>query len=417
MNKLAILADLKRVAGDLKRAPTRDEYHRGKLGQFSESLVKKIFGTFPAALAAAGLTPSKQAPITDPAGLKIAQLNERVKQLERYNSELEERELTTTSIRDLIGGIDTSALGKDADWIKGARSPSSGITGIPMVFFSDFHWDEVVQPTQIDGMNEYNRAIAIDRLRYTFKTSVELLKYRMDKPKYEGIVLALGGDMFSGFIHEELAETNEATLAQGVFNLADNLIPGIEMLAEEFLRVFIPVVVGNHPRLSRKPRAKNRVFDNFDWILGQILARHFKDDDRISFLIPDGPDANFQVYEKRICLTHGDQFRGGAGIAGIFSPLMLGMARKQRRQQAVQRPFDIMMMGHWHQYIQTEQLIINGSLKGYDEYAYLLNLPFERPQQAVSIIHPERGVTFRFPVICNGYEKLSRSTKAALTWG
>jgi hypothetical protein len=57
-------------------------------------------------------------------------------------------------------------------------------------------------------------------------------------------------------------------------------------------------------------------------------------------------------------------------------------------------------MGHWHQYLSTPSLIINGSLKGYDEYAKISNFGFEPPQQALAIVTPERGITFQAPVFC-----------------
>ena len=60
-----------------------------------------------------------------------------------------------------------------------------------------------------------------------------------------------------------------------------------------------------------------------------------------------------------------------------------------------------MLCGHWHQYIHLSRLIVNGSLKGMDEYAYQNNFGFERPQQALFITHPRHGITFRMPVNCD----------------
>jgi hypothetical protein len=43
----------------------------------------------------------------------------------------------------------------------------------------------------------------------------------------------------------------------------------------------------------------------------------------------------------------------------------------------------------------------NGSLKGYDEYAYRMNLPYQAPMQALWVTHPEKGVTFQMPVLAD----------------
>ncbi len=41
---------------------------------------------------------------------------------------------------------------------------------------------------------------------------------------------------------------------------------------------------------------------------------------------------------------------------------------------------------------------MNGSLKGYDEYAARSGFSFEVPRQALAIVTPERGITMQLPV-------------------
>jgi DNA repair exonuclease SbcCD nuclease subunit len=97
-------------------------------------------------------------------------------------------------------------------------------------------------------------------------------------------------------------------------------------------------------------------------------------------------------------MTHGDQFRGGSGISGIQTPLALGAFRKSKRQQAIDDPFDTMLLGHFHQYMTLPGMIVNGSLKGYDEYAMISNFGFEVPQQAFWLTTPERGPGFHVAI-------------------
>lgn len=418
----AVIQALKKLAGELGHIPRRDEFRKTGL----ENDLRCEFGSFTEGLNAAGLTdvPVRDQTETDKITsfpnrqeLQVAKLKDEISRLKSYTSELESEAVNAHSLRDLIGAIDCSSLGGDSEWLKGAKNSKSSLLGIPTLFLSDIHFDEIVKAEQIGGCNEYNHEIAVKRIQHTFKTTIELLQYHMVSPKYDGIICALGGDNLSGNIHEELAETNEQSINRSIFDLSDLLITGIGGLADEFGKVFVPCVVGNHGRLHKKPRAKNKVYDNFEWLIYQILVRYFKNDARVSFLIPDGSDALFQIYNQRICLTHGDQFKGGTGIAGIFSPLMLGMARKQRRQAAINQSFDIMMMGHFHQLIMMQTLIVNSSVKGYDEYAYNNNFPYERPQQALFINHPDKGINYRMPVLCDGYEnKKEVGTKKLIVW-
>lgn len=270
--------------------------------------------------------------------------------------------------------------------------------GVPTLFASDWHWAEVVDPTQINGVNEYNLEIAHRRARRMVESAIDLLTNHIVNPTYPGIVFVLGGDMVSGDIHEELMATNEVEIMPTVLDLFGVLCWCIETLADHFGKVFVPCVSGNHGRNTHKIRAKGRNHTSFDWLLYCFLAKRFEDDKRISFMIPNGPDALYKIFGHRYLLTHGDQFRGGDGMIGALGPIIRGDHRKRSRQTQVGASYDTMLLGHWHQLIQLQRLIVNGSLKGYDEYANANNFGFEPPRQALWITHPTHGITFSMPV-------------------
>lgn len=332
--------------------------------------------------------------------LTIARLQSDASRTRSHVKELEKLALTADSMRDLLGTLGAPNITEKPGWLKGARNPRS-TTGTGCVLISDIHFDEVVNPRQIGGCNEYNREIAEFRLRNVFRNTVVLLKGHLARAKYDGIVCTLGGDLLSGNIHEELTESNEAPIQVSMLALEAILIEGIGGLADEFGKVHVPCVTGNHGRMHKKPRAKNRAFENFEWSVYQRCAAYFRTDSRITFDIPEGSDTSFSVYGHRYGVTHGDQFKGGGGIAGIMVPIMRGALKKQSRQQAIGQPFDVLLMGHFHQYIHTNQIIINGSVKGYDEYAAQNNFGFEPPQQALWVDHPKVGITFRMPILCD----------------
>lgn len=286
-----------------------------------------------------------------------------------------------------------------------AVDEKKSLPGVPTLFLSDLHWGEVVYPAQIGGVNSYNMAIARKRLAYTIGTAIELCSILDPQMRYPGIVVPLGGDMISGNIHEELQATNEMNTMPTVLDLYDYLVGAIKLLADTFGAVFLPCVSGNHGRDTLKAWAKDRHATSFDWLLYQFLAKHFSDDSRVQFFIPEGSDALYRIYNTRYNLTHGDQFRGGDSIIGAVGPLMRGNQKKQARNQAVGQEYDILLSGHWHQYIHMSRLVVNGSLKGYDEYASANNFSFELPTQALWVTHPKYGVTFRMPVYCESVVK------------
>jgi hypothetical protein len=326
--------------------------------------------------------------------IKIAKLEAELKQALSESAD-------AAAIKTLVGTA-LSALDQyePPQWTVTPQKQSSS-PGVPTLFFSDFHWGEIVRGSQIGGVNSFNLAIGRQRLQKTVETAIELCGILDPQMRYPGIVVPLGGDMVSGNIHEELQATNELNTMPTVLDLHDWLKVAINRLAEAFGRVFLPCVTGNHGRDTRKTWAKDRTHTSFDWLLYQFLARSFKDDPRVTFFIPDGSDALYRIFGTRYNLTHGDQFKAGDSIIGPIGPLMRGNQKKTARNQAINQEYDVLLAGHWHQYIHLSRLIVNGSLKGYDEYASQGNFGFEPPTQALWVTHPKFGITFRMPVYCS----------------
>ena len=299
---------------------------------------------------------------------------------------------------DLIESMDASTVVRP-NWLAPPKERKVHHATLCLLI-TDTHFDEVVDPAEVDGINAYNREIAELRLRRCFERAILLGRHYLGGVKYDGVTLFLGGDIFSGNIHEELARTNSDTLFGSLLHWIGPMIAGITMLADEFGAVHVAGVPGNHGRMTRKPIAKQRAADNLDWLLYRLMARELAKDKRITWEVSKAADAHVQVYSTKFLLTHGDQFRGGSGISGALAPLMLGTHRKTRRQAAAGRPYDLLVMGHWHQHIHVPArgLLVGGCLKGYDEYAYVSNFEPEPPQQTLWITTPERGITFLAPI-------------------
>ena len=275
--------------------------------------------------------------------------------------------------------------------------PGSGKLGVPTLLASDWHWGESVSPDEIAGVNEFDLEIAHQRAKRMVERTIDLLFGRLNNPSYDGLVLALGGDMVCGTIHEELV-ANAIPIMPQVLSLYDALVGVIDALLGHFDALFIPAVTGNHGRTTRKPVAKDRTATNYDWLTYQLLERRYRKDKRVVFSIPDGPDCHYRIYNQRYLLTHGDQFRGGDGMIGPLGPIARGAHKKASRNAALDMDFDTMVCGHFHQLMQLPSLIVNGSLKGYDEYAFQGNFRWERPAQGLWITHPTEGITFQMPV-------------------
>lgn len=312
--------------------------------------------------------------------------------LRKQIAEQEQQQREESALNDIWRGLSADSL-KPPAWTAPRRARAG--QSILMAALGDTHFDEVVSPFEIENLNAYNRQIAEQRIKKYFSNVVQIGRDYLHNVDINGLVLGLLGDMVSGTIHEELAETNEAHIIPSCLHWTEQLAAGIELLAKQFGRIHVAGVVGNHGRTTKKPRSKGRVEDNFDFLIYALLAKHFADIPEITVQVPTGADLDVEVYGSRYRLTHGDQFRGGSGIAGALSPMMIGQARKSKNAAAAKRPFDYLVMGHWHQYYDFKRIIACGCIKGFDEYGYTCNLEYEEPSGAFWLHDSKKGRTIR----------------------
>ena len=344
-----------------------------------------------------GLTPASG--LLDPEN--PAHLTQKINYLKDELKHLQDQALTHNRIRQTIFNLaETAKSYSPPSWLLHTKQGHAA-PGVPSLFLSDLHWGEVIQASQINGANTYNLTIARARLKYLAEGAIRLLNILSPKMEYPGIVVVAGGDFISGNIHDELTATNELNTMPTLLDLFDHGARFFNTLLDAFPKVHVPLVTGNHGRDTMKIWHKDRHHTSFDWLLGCLWAKHFAGNPRITFQIPDGSDAYFKIFQHRYLLTHGDQFRGGDGMIGALGPIIRGDHKKRSRNAQIDMEYDTLLLGHWHQYIHLTRLIVNGSLKGYDEYAYANNFPFEKPQQALWLTHPKYGITYRMPVFVN----------------
>ena len=267
-----------------------------------------------------------------------------------------------------------------------------------LTILSDIHGGERVEAKEMQGYNAYNLDICEYRLKRYFEKIVMLARDYVGGVKFDGLVLSLGGDQSSGDIHDELQQTNELSTFETVLWLAPRLVTGIEKLAEEFGQVHVVSVPGNHPRDSKIPRYKGRSAHNADTMLAKMVAYYWSARNPkagVTFDIPDAFDADFKIYDYGFSMEHGDNLKfSGTSEIGALGPVKRGTLRKSRQRQEEGRPMDYHLVGHFHQFVPawSQGFVMNGSLKGYDEYARGWHFTPEPPQQALLVVTPEYGI-------------------------
>lgn len=147
--------------------------------------------------------------------------------------------------------------------------------------------------------------------------------------------------------------------------------------------------------MSKKPSHKHR-YNNFDYVLGHFVAALAGKNYVVQ--VPKDIVYIHQVFGSRLGLVHGDGVQS-ASFAGIP---WYGMRSRREAIQALLRHLgqpgiDYLLLGHFHQLLYWQgtdcDLIINGAVKGGDEYSIDTRHASTDPVQALLTFHPRHKLT------------------------
>jgi hypothetical protein len=256
---------------------------------------------------------------------------------------------------------------------------------------SDWHIEESVDPGAVNGVNTYNISIARHRVERYFSGISWLVNYHKDKFKLHDGILWLGGDLITGYLREENLEANECSPVQAIATLHGWIADGIRYILKHTDTATLKVICnsGNHGRLTHKVRPSTREANSIEWLLYHFLAREFDEEKRVEFVLPQGAHTYAQVYNQVIRFHHGDDAKYGGGVGGVMIPIQKALYRWNTVRHA-----DLTCIGHFHQYHDLYDLVINGSLIGYNPYALSVGAKYEDPKQAFFLMDAKRGKTF-----------------------
>lgn len=318
---------------------------------------------------------------------KITSVNERYKQTLALLREADSRLRAVLAVKDAI-------VGQPAKRIKVKARGRSGESTAFMVG-SDWHLEERVDPKTVDHVNEYNLDVAERRVESFFKNGLAMIEMLRSRSRIDTLVMPLLGDLITGYIHDELAESNYLSPTEATLKAYMLVCGGIDFLLKhgKLQRLIVPCCVGNHGRTTPKMRVSTATRNSYEWLLYQFLSLAYRSEPRVEFQIANGYFVFMDVYDTKLRLHHGDDVRYEGGVGGLTIPLnkAIGQWNKMRR-------VDVDVLGHWHSRISTRDFVVNGSAIGYSPYSIRIKASFEPPSQSFFLIHPERGKTVEIPL-------------------
>jgi hypothetical protein len=125
-----------------------------------------------------------------------------------------------------------------------------------------------------------------------------------------------------------------------------------------------------------------------------MLARAFKDEKRVKFIIPTSYHSFLDVSGYTIRFSHGHAIRYAGGVGGIFIPCKKAIAQWNKARHA-----DLDVFGHFHQTRDGGDFICNGSLIGWNEFANFIKADYEKPKQVFFLVdHNRKEKTVTAPI-------------------
>ena len=280
-----------------------------------------------------------------------------------------------------VGGVETYTI-KSTD----TESTKSEATSITLA--SDWHIEENVKSSQVNGLNKFDINIAKERAEKFFQVTSKLIKVHQKEYEIKTHILALLGDFISGSIHDDLKEGNAIQPTEAIWEAQKLIASGIEYLLKTTdVDLVIPCSAGNHSRITEKQRVQTEYGNSLEILMYRQLEKYFNKEERVKFVINDSYLTYVKIYDFTARFSHGHALRYGGGIGGLFIP-----AFKAISQWNKSKPADWDFFGHFHQLKDGGNFVSNGTLIGFNSFAVRIKADYEKPKQAFIIIDKERGM-------------------------
>jgi transposase-like protein len=265
----------------------------------------------------------------------------------------------------------------------------------PLLHLSDWHFEEIVKPAAVMGLNEYDMRIASRRVyRVVQAFRAWTRSQRAGGYALPELTVALNGDFLTGVLHGLERHSSAPNVVRATLSCGRLIALAIRDLAASYPRVRVYGTVGNHGRLpdDKKVPTKDptRSFDYLAYSIARELTRECRN---VAWDLPESYGAVYDVGGHSVYQGHGNFVKQQLGIVGY------GMRRfvsnLAANMSAAGTSLRYAVFGHFHQASSAEfagvTTFIGPSLIGTQEYGFLSSGSVNRPAQQCYVFDRELG--------------------------
>lgn len=271
-------------------------------------------------------------------------------------------------------------------------SPKERYSGGPATAIfvnTDWHTEEKVDPSTINGLNEFNLEVAAKRIERCTERFLAILDASRSMSKIDHLVLAYLGDHITGQLHEDQSEDNYLSPTEALIFVRDQMHSQIDTIKKhaKVSQIDIYATPGNHGRTTKKPRAATYHKQSYEWLLYKWMERDYSDDPKIHWHVCNSYFNMANIQGKKVRFHHGDEITYRGGENGLAVPVVKSIRRWNESVTA-----DLDIMGHWHQFIWQPRFVVSNCLIGYSAYAQRrVKAPYTEPSQTFIVIDRARA--------------------------
>jgi len=283
----------------------------------------------------------------------------------------------------------------------------SGGKGKPqsaVLFLSDTHVGQVIDPAQTMGFGEYNFEVFLARLKF-YEEAVTSIMRDHTTTALDELVVVMGGDMLHGALNHAAEVAQQHTLFSQWYGAGHAFAQFLRNLSPLVLRMRVVCTVGNHTRWGHQHKMPTDQrfsnLDNFVYSYTQALTRELT---TVSWQLDTQPVSLFDVQGFRFHLSHGDQLKGGDRALGIPNHAVGRMVSSTSQlfgKDGLPSPH-YYLVGHLHRGIVLPHargsFIVNGGFPGVDGYGLASGFSPVDPKQVFFLVHPRYGKTATYDI-------------------
>lgn len=340
--------------------------------------------------------------------------NPRVQHLQRHLKTIETRD---AALRELAGSIERAAenapvtYSKTPKLLKPSRGPQFDSEVEIVLHVSDIQYGEVVHAEDVPGGRYSPDIFADERLPRYIEATTEMLIAVANQHRISRVWILQGGDFVEGqdvfkgqAWHLALDAGQQVAQLSALWASAVAEIAGVAKALCPDCIVAITSVPGNHGVHGGRSAGAMPPTLSYDWLTYELTAAHLSgmpECGNVDFIDRAAHRAvYFESAGHVFLLTHGDQDRGGNGVAGV--PVVSMFKNDLTVRQATGLNHRYHLSGHVHRPTSftiggDAERLVNGDWVGANNLSVGRGGGSE-PTQRSYVVHPEYGVSQLWPI-------------------